>query len=126
MSPSLSPDERTVAIARVLWVTFALNVVVALAKIAYGHTVHALSIRADGFHSLTDSSNNLVGLLGVYLASRPADAGHPYGHHKFEVLAAGLVGLSLLVMAFDVARSAFLRLAGGPVVPPAKIGRAHV
>jgi cation diffusion facilitator family transporter len=118
MSPPLSPDERTVAIARVLWVTLALNVVVALAKIAYGHTVHALSIRADGFHSLTDSSNNLVGLLGVYLASRPADAGHPYGHNKFEVLAAGLVGLSLLVMAFDVARSAFLRLAGGPVAPP--------
>jgi cation diffusion facilitator family transporter len=116
---SLSPAARTAAVARVLWVTLALNVAVAAAKIAYGHAVHALSIRADGFHSLTDSSNNFVGLLGVYLASRPADKGHPYGHHKFEVLAAGLVGLSLLAMAYDVARGAVLRLAGEPGKPPA-------
>ena len=67
---SPSPAERTAAVARVLWVTLALNVVVAAAKITYGHAVHALSIRADGFHSLTDSSNNLVGLLGVYLGNR--------------------------------------------------------
>jgi cation diffusion facilitator family transporter len=115
---TLSSEERTAAIARVLWVTLLLNVLVAVAKIAYGHAAHVLSIRADGFHSLTDSSNNLVGLLGVYVAGRPADAGHPYGHGKFEVMAAGLVGLSLLAMAFDVARGAVLRLAGAPAIPP--------
>jgi cation diffusion facilitator family transporter len=76
-----------------------------------------LSIRADGFHSLTDSVNNLVGLLGVYFASRPADDGHPYGHAKFEVLAAGVVGLSLLGMAYDVLTSAAGRLLGGAEPP---------
>jgi cation diffusion facilitator family transporter len=105
-----SEEDRASAIARVLWVTLGLNAAVALAKILYGHSVHALSIRADGFHSLTDSSNNLVGLVGVWLASRPADEGHPYGHHKFEVLAAGVVGLSLLGMAYDVARGGIARL----------------
>jgi cation diffusion facilitator family transporter len=102
----------------VLWVTLALNVAVAAAKIAYGHAAHALSIRADGFHSLTDSSNNLVGLLGVWWASRPADEGHPYGHAKFEVLAAGLVGVSLLGMAYDVAMGGILRLTGASAPPP--------
>ncbi|HET7542812.1 MAG TPA: cation diffusion facilitator family transporter [Polyangiaceae bacterium] len=99
-----------------LWVTLALNLAVAVAKIAYGQFAHALSISADGFHSLTDSSNNLVGLLGVWIASRPADAGHPYGHRKFEVVAAGVVGLSLLGMAYDVAKGAVLRMwgAAGP------------
>jgi cation diffusion facilitator family transporter len=114
----LTSEQRTAAVARVLWVTLALNLFVAVAKIAYGHAAHALSIRADGFHSLTDSSNNLVGLLGVYLASRPADDGHPYGHAKFEVVAAGLVGLSLLAMAFDVARGAVRSLSGEPTVAP--------
>jgi cation diffusion facilitator family transporter len=105
------------AVRRVLWVTLGLNLGVAIAKIAYGTVAHALSIRADGFHSLTDSANNLVGLLGVWIASRPADEGHPYGHGKFEVIAAGVVGLSLLAMAFDVARGAVLRLSGtaGPL-----------
>src|SRR5690242_21778853 len=118
MFSSAPPDQRTAAVTRVLWVTLGLNVVVAVAKIAYGHAVHALSIRADGFHSLTDSTNNLVGLAGVWIASRPADAGHPYGHHKFEVLAAGAVGLSLLGMAFDVARGGIDRLRGTPAPLP--------
>ena len=95
-----------------LWVTLGLNVVVAASKIAYGHASGVLSIRADGFHSLTDSVNNLVGLMGVYFASQPADDGHPYGHTKFEVLAAGVVGLSLLGMAYDVLTSAAGRLFG--------------
>jgi cation diffusion facilitator family transporter len=118
MFSSSPPDQRTSAVTRVLWVTLGLNVAVAVAKIAYGHSVHALSIRADGFHSLTDSTNNLVGLGGVWLAGRPADDGHPYGHAKFEVMAAGLVGLSLLGMAFDVARGGIVRLSGGPSVAP--------
>lgn len=104
-------------ISRVLWITLGLNVAVALSKIAYGHLAGVLSIRADGFHSLTDSVNNLVGLLGVYFAARPADAGHPYGHAKFEVLAAGVVGLSLLGMAYDVLTGAISRLLYGAAPP---------
>lgn len=109
---------RAGAVRRVLLVTLGLNVAVACAKIAYGHLTHVLSIRADGFHSLTDSSNNLIGLVGVWLASRPADADHPYGHGKFEVIAAGIVGLSLLGMAVDVVYSSFERLTGVAVPPP--------
>ena len=109
---------RQRAIRRVILVTFVLNLGVAGAKIAYGSIANLLSIRADGFHSLTDSTNNIVGLVGLWLAGRPADRGHPYGHHKFEVLAAGVVGVSLLIMAYDVARGAFDRLVSAPGSPP--------
>jgi cation diffusion facilitator family transporter len=118
--------DRARAVRRVIWVTLALNLGVAIAKIVYGSLVHALSIRADGFHSLTDSANNLVGLLGVWIASRPADEGHPYGHNKFEVMAAGVVGLSLLAMAFDVARGAVSRLSGEVEPAPVIDSRAFV
>ena len=114
-----SPEgQRGRAVSRVLAVTLALNVLVAGAKIAYGSVADSLSIRADGFHSLTDSANNLVGLVGVWLASRPADEGHPYGHHKFEIIAAGLVGVSLLGMAYDVASGAVERLVRGQSLEP--------
>jgi cation diffusion facilitator family transporter len=110
--------ERARAVRRVLLVTWALNLGVAGAKIAYGTLSHALSIRADGFHSLTDSANNIVGLLSITIASRPADEGHPYGHGKFEILAAGVVGLSLLAMAGDVVWSAALRWFGPQTTVP--------
>lgn len=97
--------------------TLGVNALVAFAKIAYGYSADVLSVRADGFHSLTDASNNLVGLVGVHLARRPADEDHPYGHEKFEILAAGLVGLSLLGMAYDVLKGAYLRWTYGGEPP---------
>jgi len=102
--------ERGSQVRRVLLLTLGLNVAVAGAKVAYGYAAGALSIRADGFHSLTDASNNLVGLVGAYFGSRPADESHPYGHEKVEILAAGVVGLSLLGMAYEVLTGAFARL----------------
>jgi cation diffusion facilitator family transporter len=122
----LSQADGASAVRRVIWITLALNVIVAAAKIGYGYYANALSIRADGFHSLTDSANNLVGLVGVTVASRPADSGHPYGHHKFEILAAGLIGFSLLGMAYDVARSAIERLTGTASDLPSIDGFAFV
>ena len=111
--------RRARDVSRVLWLTLGLNVAVAVSKIGYGHVSGLLSIRADGFHSLTDSVNNLVGLVGVHYSARPADDGHPYGHTKLEVLAAGVVGLSLLGMAYDVLTTAAARLIGG--APPPRL-----
>jgi divalent metal cation (Fe/Co/Zn/Cd) transporter len=95
MKQSLSSTDKQAASAVrlrsvrfVLLLTLVLNLVVAVAKIAYGSLAEALTIRADGFHSLTDTANNVVGLTGIWLASRPADDDHPYGHEKFEVIAA--------------------------------------
>lgn len=104
--------NRGVAVRRVLLITMGLNLLVAFAKITYGHFADVLSVRADGFHSLTDASNNLVGLVGIYFASRPADEDHPYGHEKLEIVASGVVGLSLLAMAYDVLTSALSRWSG--------------
>ncbi|HYO93839.1 MAG TPA: cation diffusion facilitator family transporter [Polyangiaceae bacterium] len=109
--------SREAAVRRVLLITLSLNVLVALSKIAYGTWNRSLSVRADGFHSLTDGANNVVGLVGVYLASRPADDDHPYGHEKLETLASGVVGLSLLAMAYDVLRGSIERWSGGALPP---------
>jgi cation diffusion facilitator family transporter len=109
VSESADNANGSRGVQRVIVVTLILNLVVAALKIGYGYGANALSIRADGFHSLTDSANNVVGMWGIMIASRPPDQGHPYGHRKYELLAAGVVGLSLLGMAYDVAKSAIGR-----------------
>jgi cation diffusion facilitator family transporter len=107
--------DRARDVRRVLVITLLLNVFVAVLKLTYGTLTNALALRADGFHSLTDGSNNIVGLAGVWLASRPPDEKHPYGHHKMEILAASAVGASLLLMAWEVLSGALerFRSAGG-------------
>lgn len=119
--PTSSRDEadarRSRAIRTVLLVTLVLNVAVAAAKVIVGVTLGSLSIRADGFHSSTDGLNNVVLLVGTWLAAAPPDKEHPYGHKKFEVLAASFIGLSLLAAAFNVFMGVVDRLRGHGTAP---------
>ena len=109
--------QRTREIRRVLLVTLGLNLLVAGMKLAAGTLTHTLSVRADGFHSLTDGVSNVLGLLGVWWASRPPDAKHPYGHEKMEVIAGSIIGAALLLVAWDVVWGAIERL-GTQGLPP--------
>src|SRR5262249_52764787 len=81
-------------------------------------------ILSDGFHSLTDGASNIVGLIGVRAAGRPPDAEHPYGHRKFETVAAAGVGIFLLLVLVEVLRNAFNHLTGrtAPTITAASFG----
>lgn len=67
-------------------------------------------MQADGIHSVFDSAGNVVGLIGIALAARPADEGHPYGHAKFETYASLVIGVLLLAAAVEVGVSAVQKL----------------
>jgi cation diffusion facilitator family transporter len=100
---------RYTAVRSVLVRTLFLNIAVALAKIVFGQISGSISILSDGFHSLTDGASNVVALVGLRLAQKPPDANHPYGHRKFETLAAGGIALFLLLVVVEVAQAAFFR-----------------
>jgi len=97
-------------VERVLWIVLLLNMLVAAAKFFYGLASGSASMQADGIHSVFDSLGNVIGLIGISLAARPADAGHPYGHSKFETYGSLAIGVLLLVAAFEVGSSAVGKL----------------
>lgn len=112
--PSVSSDSvRSSAIRRVLWQTLWLNLLVAGAKLIYGALTGAISMVADGIHSLLDSSSNVLGLVGTAFASRPPDPAHPYGHRKFEVIAALGITFLLGLACYEILTSAVGRLLSG-------------
>ena len=106
-------SDRMRSIRRVLWTILLLNLGVAAAKYAWGTISGSASMQADGIPSVFDSAGNVVGLVGISLAARPADAGHPYGHAKFETYASLVIGVLLLLAAFEVGSSAAAKLAAG-------------
>lgn len=65
---------------------------------------------ADGFHSISDSASNIVGIIGITLASKPKDSEHPYGHKKFETISSIIIGLMLLLLGFNVIKSSFYKI----------------
>lgn len=98
--------DRALQVSKVLWVTLLLNWIVAVLKLVLGLTTNCMVVVADGLHSFSDGTSNLVGLAGIYVAGRPADRTHPYGHHKYETLAATAIGFLLLVVALRIFKEA--------------------
>jgi cation diffusion facilitator family transporter len=114
-------DVRARSVTRVLAYVLVLNLVVAFAKIAFGAWSGAVSILSDGYHSLTDSGSNVMALVAMRFAGRPADLTHPYGHRKFETLAAGGIFTALVVVVVELVTTAIGRLHSGepPQITPA-------
>lgn len=106
----LTSIDRHRSVVRVLRRVLALNLLVAIAKIALGYFSGAVSILSDGFHSLADASSNVVALVGISAAQRPADENHPYGHRKYETMASVGILMFMLLVLSEVARNAIVHL----------------
>ena len=117
-------SDRYSQVASVLYRVLFLNLGVALVKIVLGYLTGAVSILSEGFHSLTDTASNVVGLVGVSIARRPPDEDHPYGHRKYETMASLGILLFLVIVLVQVLAAAYDRLVNGgtPRVFPEGIG----
>lgn len=111
------------SINKILLIVLGLNLLVSVVKIYAGYIVKSNSLSADGFHSLSDAGSNVVGLIGIKLASKPEDRDHPYGHKKFETFAGVLIAMMLIVLSYNTIKGGI----GGildpviPLVSPASI-----
>ncbi|MCZ7546578.1 MAG: cation-efflux pump [Anaerolineae bacterium] len=100
-------------VRRVLVVTLAANLLVAAAKLTIGLLTGTLSMVADGVHSTLDGASNVIALVSAFIASRPPDEEHPYGHRRFETLASMFIGGLLMLTAWEIIKSSLGRLSGG-------------
>jgi cation diffusion facilitator family transporter len=89
---------------------------VAGAKLFYGWLTRSASMTADGFHSFSDGSSNIIGLVGIWIASRPIDESHPYGHKKFETLTSIAISALLFLVCINVIREGVMRFLH-PLIP---------
>lgn len=99
--------DRTLQIRKVLIITLLLNIVVSLSKVFYGYMIHSVAITADGYHSMFDGVSNIVGLIGMHFASRPADEDHPYGHRKYETLFTIFIGVMMFITCLEIFKKVY-------------------
>ena len=86
---------------------------VAFVRMGYGYSIHSSSMIADGVHALSDGFSNVIGLIGLWIASRPADKKYPYGYQKFETLAVLGIAVVLGLGALEVLRGIWSRMVNG-------------
>jgi cation diffusion facilitator family transporter len=109
-------DNRS-EVRRVLIITLFLNLFVMGLKAVVGLKTASLSLQADALHSVTDSANNVLGLVASRLSSPQPDRDHPYGHQKFEALGALGIAAFLGIACFEILQGAIERIwkGGSPV-----------
>lgn len=98
-------------VTRVLIITMLLNFAATVLKLGVGAFTGSLSVIADGLDTLFDGLSNVIGLVGITLASRPPDKGHPYGYRKFETFSALLISFLLFITSWEILRGALERFA---------------
>jgi cation diffusion facilitator family transporter len=103
----LSHAERSEQVRRVLAFILVANWAVAGVKLGLGIASRLASVTADGLHSFLDGGSNVLGLVAMSVASRPADEDHPYGHGKFEALASLGIGAMVGIGMLELGRMAF-------------------
>lgn len=109
-SSKVNNQDYRRGVQRVLFITLGLNIAVVIGKLIAGVLAGSLSVISDAIHSSVDSLNNIVGLVVMRYAAAAPDDNHPYGHAKFETLAAFVIAGFLFVTCYEIGSSAFKRL----------------
>src|SRR2546426_3748950 len=88
----------------------AVNLVLALGKLAAGMLGHSHALVADATESLGDVFGSLIVWRGLKIAARPPDPEHPYGHGKAEPIAAALVAVLLMMAGVGIAIQSMIEI----------------
>ncbi|MBF0285675.1 MAG: cation transporter [Magnetococcales bacterium] len=94
------------------------DLVLTIAKLGIGYLSNSAALVAEGFHSGADLAFDLVVLVGMKIARKAPDEGHPYGHGKFEGLTSILLAVILLAVAVGIVNDAAGRLTSDELHPP--------
>jgi len=73
------------------WVA-AVSVILLSVKFLAYYSTHSVSILTDALESIVNVAAGLIGLYSLYVAAKPRDKNHPYGHGKAEFLSAAVEG----------------------------------
>lgn len=92
------------------------NIALAAFKLVAGIVGNSSALISDAVHSLSDTLATFIALIGVRISKRQADAGHPYGHERFECAASMVLGIILIITAAGIGWSGLEQIITGAYV----------
>ena len=107
---SLKSNRRRVRLA------LALTGLFMLVEVAGGLLSGSLALLADAGHMLTDTMALALAALAFRVSARPADSKRSFGYHRFQILAAFVNGLTLLLIVGWILFEALQRFMDPPLV----------
>ncbi|HEX2486677.1 MAG TPA: cation diffusion facilitator family transporter [Myxococcota bacterium] len=109
---------------RAAWVSLVAGALICAGKFAAAFLTNSTALLSDALESIVNVVASALVLYAVYVASRPADRDHPYGHGKVEFFSAGVEGALIAVAAVVIVYHAALDLVRGPELHRLDVGLA--
>ena len=97
----MNKDYSQLAI-RVTGRTILVNILLFAVKMAAGLIGRSGAMVSDAIHSLSDVLSSLVVILGIRMAHQDSDKEHPYGHERFECVAAIILSVLLFITGIGI------------------------
>ncbi len=91
------------------FVSIVVNILLFGLKMWAGIVTGSIALTADAWHTLSDSLSSVVVVAGVRLSSRKPDREHPFGHGRWEQIAALVIAFILGVIAWDFMKESVIR-----------------
>lgn len=92
------------------WLSVIVNIAVFFIKYWAGVSTSSVAMVADAWHTLSDVLTSAVVIVGFWIASKPADREHPFGHGRAEAIGAIIIGTLLVVVGVTFFRESVFRL----------------
>ena len=106
-------EEFQAAATKVSLVSMITNVILTVLKLAAGLIAHSGAMVSDAVHSASDIFSGLIVMIGVRISSRAPDESHPYGHERFECVAALLLSGILALVGGTIGLNAIRDIVSG-------------
>jgi cation diffusion facilitator family transporter len=104
--------------------SIAVGLVVLALKYLAWHLTGSVALLSDAIESIVNVATAIAALLAIRFAAQPADANHPYGHHKAEYISAVLEGALIIVAALAIFHEAWSALRAPRIVDAPWLGLA--
>jgi len=92
------------------WISGIANIILFALKLWAGIVSGSIALVADAWHTLTDTISSILIIVGLKLASRPADKEHPFGHGRIEIIVSLVIGILLVLVGFHFIRGSIEKL----------------
>lgn len=93
-----------------VWLSVGAALVTMVIKFVAYQMTGSIGLLSDAVESVVNLIAALVALWALWLAGRPADEDHHYGHTKAEYFSSGVEGAMILIAAASIAAAAWPRL----------------
>src|SRR6188474_1742745 len=91
------------------WVA-AISLLLLIIKFIAYYLTHSVSILTDAMESIVNVAAGFIGLYSLYVAAKPRDRDHPYGHGKAEFLSAAIEGTMIMIAGAIIIYKAVVQL----------------